>query len=193
MSDRQSEETKDTRRSKAADSAETDKFEFGAYYHIFNSSDADEHSRINALLGLCRIAPDGPSNQILQILINAVRDSSPAIRQYAVIALGKFGSFPVVSTLVSALEDPSLRLAALYSLASLHEFPEIAVPAIIAIITNGDLFERREAILTLSAYGNHGKAAIPVLQSIIRNGDTSLRQVARFALQAIAHRNANQD
>lgn len=62
---------------------------------------------------------------------------------------------------------------------------EPAVPALIEMLTNGDIHDRKLAALTLGEIGPAAEEAIPALFAAVDDEDESLAEMAEEALQQI--------
>jgi len=119
------------------------------------------------------------SLQVVDILLGAVTDENPELRQCAALGLKLHPAAKAIPPLVNALED-SDNLVATLAADSLITIGEPSVVPLLDVMENGSQSARREAVRALVKIGD--KRAIPVLFKAL-DDDSAL--VAHWAEQGL--------
>ncbi len=124
--------------------------------------------------------------EVVDILINRLRQPESVGRLYAVYALGKLRDRSTVEPLVECLTDPTVRWLAVRALASLQD---AAVTPLLAAAASRDPGVRLGASEALGDIGD--RRAIPILLERIIDTDLGVRGVAAAALVRIRDRSTS--
>lgn len=140
---------------------------------------ADHAGRLGALEVALTMA-DARFIEPATVLVDA---AAPEVRARAVALLGALGSERGLSRITQALadEDPAVRIAALRALSGLVHWP--AAAAVAALLHDGAWDVRRQAALTLRAFGPPG---LLFLRRLRDSPDHVAAAVARYALDLSA-------
>jgi HEAT repeat protein len=92
-----------------------------------------------------------------------------------------------ITHFIADLQDPDqiVRIHAATILGSVGEDAEAAVPALIKLLKNGDIYDRKLAAMTLGEIGPAAEDAIPALLAAIDVEDEGLAEMAEEALEEI--------
>ncbi|MGD9903185.1 MAG: HEAT repeat domain-containing protein [Vicinamibacterales bacterium] len=137
----------------------------------------------DGILGGLEVALTMADARLLAPAMALAAAPAPAVRARAIALLGALGSEAGVAVVVTALDDadPAVRLAALRSLAGLGHWP--AAPMVAARLTDQAWDVRRQAALTLRAFGPPG---LIFLRRLRTADDPAAAAVARYALDLAA-------
>ena len=128
------------------------------------------------------------SEQAVEGLLAALKDSEEQVRLRAAWALGKIGSEQAVDKLLVALQDPDqfLRRMAVEALGQIGS--QQAVPALLNTLQERDIFTRRGAVEALGQIGS--QEAVPKLRNALQDSDWRVRKRAVKALWKIRSKEA---
>ncbi|MCA2507010.1 MAG: HEAT repeat domain-containing protein [Microcystis sp. M54BS1] len=134
------------------------------------------------LLGLTK------SNQVVNELSQALKDSDWGVRWNAAEALGNIGSEAAIPGLLKALEhsDDDVRMRAALALSKIGS--ETAIAELLKALEHSDDDVRMRAALALSNIGS--EAAIPGLLKALEHSDDDVRMRAALALSKIGSETA---
>ena len=113
-----------------------------------------------------------PDPQTPLLLIKALSDQDPAVRQCAALALRKRPNSRAVPALISALDDPD-HLCASLSANALEAIGPEAVPALLEVMQKGSPASRLKAVRALALIGD--QRSIPVLFAALE-GESALME-----------------
>ena len=160
---------------------------------IVGSNDSIE-IREAAIESLGRLAQASP--QVIQALLDALRDPSPRIRYQAAENLGRLGdgSPEVIGMLLDALRDEHVivRRQAVESLGQLGQGrPEVA-QALLRMLYEPDPKVRRQVVDSLVKVGQGMPEVVPALLNELHNPDSKIRYQAIRSLGEVGHRSAQE-
>jgi HEAT repeat protein len=140
-----------------------------------------ERDRVAAMRGLGQSAPD---QDVIDMLLHAVRDEQPWVRYYACQALGKLRAHAATAAVAALLDDPAgqVRVAAVEALAHLEG--AVALDALRKAAEADEPDIQRAALIGLGLTRN--ESSLPVIIEACRGPSAATRQVALFALQSFA-------
>ena len=138
----------------------------------------DERARAARALGA--IGPE--SAWALPYLAQALQDRYNGVSESAATAMGQIGKASVPYLIRSITEDPSHRRSVLNALAQVGPDAEIAVPAVVECLSDGDEFVRSRADYALRAIG---APWIKRLDEAILHGPSDARIAAAKELSLI--------
>jgi len=94
---------------------------------------------------------------------------------------------PTVEKLIANLQDADqvVRIHAATILGLMGEDAEAAVPALIELLSNGDIHDRKLAALSLGEIGPSAVEAIPALFAAVEDEDAALAEMAEEALEKV--------
>lgn len=146
-------------------------------------NNADVRVEIVTAIGLIGENPE----QSLAALEKCLSDDDPRVLQAAILAVGGFkdaarGTVPKLSPLATHAA-PSIRSAALETLAALAEKNPDSANMFITALSDEDWTVRRAAAQSLGTFGAAGKRAVPLLFGML--DDDQDRDYARAALKLI--------
>ena len=122
-------------------------------------------------------------------LVTALKDQSPIVRRWSVLALGEIGpeSKAAVSALTEALTDQSerVRKGAAAALGRIGPKAKAAVPALIIALEDRDVSVRGAAASGLAGIGPDAKEALPALRKASMSQDRYLQPQAVNAMRNI--------
>lgn len=123
------------------------------------------------------------SEQAVEGLLAALKDSEEQVCWRAAWALGKIGSEQAVDELLVALQDSDqfLRRMAVEALGQIGS--QQAVPALLNTLEDSDIFTRRGAVEALGQIGS--QEAVAKLQNALQDSDSRVRKRAVKALWKI--------
>jgi|GEM_PF-2941502 len=154
--------------------------------------DADAGVRGQAKIALERVGRATPAD--VPALVAKLKDKDPKVRYEAAERLNSLGSGAkdAAPALVEALADPDskIRFRAALSLGNLFKAgrgPEAgaAVPALAALLKDGNGGTRWAAAAALSEIGTAARAAVPALIETLGDADESVRSYAALGLRQI--------
>ncbi|MDT3676467.1 HEAT repeat domain-containing protein [Microcystis wesenbergii] len=134
------------------------------------------------LLGLTK------SNQVVNELLKALKDSDEDVRGNAVEALGKIGTETAIAGLLKALEESNkdVRWKAAFALGKIGS--ETAIPGLLKALKDSDKDVRSNAVVALCKIGS--ETAIAGLFKVLEHSDKDVRGNAAFALGNIGSETA---
>ncbi|GBD52633.1 HEAT domain protein repeat-containing protein [Microcystis aeruginosa NIES-298] len=134
------------------------------------------------LLGLTK------SNQVVNELLKALKDSDEDVRGNAVEALGKIGTETAIAGLLKALKDSyfSVRWKAVEALGKIGT--ETTIPGLLKALEDSDKDVRSNAVVALCKIGS--ETAIAGLFKVLEHSDKDVRGKAAFALGKIGSETA---
>ncbi|MCA2625298.1 MAG: HEAT repeat domain-containing protein [Microcystis sp. M20BS1] len=134
------------------------------------------------LLGLTK------SNQVVNELLKALKDSDEDVRGNAVEALGKIGTETAIAGLLKALKDSyfSVRWKAVEALGKIGS--ETAIAGLLKALEDSDKDVRSNAVVALCKIGS--ETAIAGLFKVLEHSDKDVRGKAAFALGKIGSETA---
>ncbi len=134
------------------------------------------------LLGLTK------SNQVVNELNQALKDSDSDVRGNAAFTLGNIGSETAIPGLLKALEESNkdVRWKAAFALGKIGT--ETAIPGLLKALEDSDEYVRRNAAFALGNIGS--ETAIAGLLKALKDSDESVRGNAAFALAKIGSETA---
>ncbi|OPF19550.1 hypothetical protein B1L04_09730 [Microcystis aeruginosa KW] len=134
------------------------------------------------LLGLTK------SNQVVNQLLKALKDSDEDVRGNAVEALGKIGTETAIAGLLKALKDSyfSVRWKAVEALGKIGS--ETAIAGLLKALEDSDKDVRSNAVVALCKIGS--ETAIAGLFKVLEHSDKDVRGKAAFALGKIGSETA---
>ncbi len=134
------------------------------------------------LLGLTK------SNEVVNELNQALKDSNWFVRVYAAEALAEIGSEAAIAGLLKALEhsDKYVRRYAAEALGKIGS--ETAIPVLLKALDDSNIDVRRNAAEALGKIGS--ETAIPVLLKALDDSNIDVRRNAAFALAQIGSETA---
>jgi len=148
--------------------------------------DPDDDVRLNASVGLWNQGPEATA--AVPALLDALDDRVFGVRGWAMSELSRMPETAprVASRLVEAVakrtEDRGSAIDALFWFG---EDAAPAVPALRAVLSHGQWFERRRAARTLGAIGTEARSSMPELRLQLRDEREAVREAARAALVAL--------
>jgi HEAT repeat protein len=133
--------------------------------------------------------PDAQTGIALDVLIDALNNPNPQVRELAVVALAELPVTPArrVGALAKAMRDANARVRRRAARA-LGDFGSHALPALTVLITglrDPDTSVRRDAAGSLGRLGPAAQPAVPGLVTLLAETDTRTRVVAATALKRI--------
>ncbi|MBE9244986.1 HEAT repeat domain-containing protein [Microcystis aeruginosa LEGE 00239] len=134
------------------------------------------------LLGLTK------SNEVVNELLKALKDSDGVVRRNAVEALGKIGTETAIPGLLKALEESNkdVRWKAAFALGKIGT--ETAIPGLLKALKDSDKDVRSNAAVALCKIGS--ETAIAGLFKVLEHSDKDVRGNAAFALGKIGSETA---
>ncbi|MFN7554443.1 HEAT repeat domain-containing protein [Microcystis sp.] len=134
------------------------------------------------LLGLTK------SNEVVNELLKALKDSDEDVRGNAVEALGKIGTETAIAGLLKALEESNkdVRWKAAFALGKIGS--ETAIPGLLKALKDSDKDVRSNAVVALCKIGS--ETAIAGLFKVLEHSDKDVRGNAAFALGKIGSETA---
>jgi HEAT repeat protein len=119
--------------------------------------------------------------------INGIVVEKPSLLSQEDSAVNSAKNDVTIETLIENLQDPDqiVRIHAATVLGSMGEDAESAVPALVDLVTKGDIHDRKLAVLTLGEIGPAAEEAIPALFAAIEDEDDGLAELAVAALEQI--------
>ncbi|WP_044033921.1 NACHT domain-containing protein, partial [Microcystis aeruginosa] len=134
------------------------------------------------LLGLTK------SNQVVNELLKALKDSDGVVRRNAVEALGKIGTETAIAGLLKALEESNkdVRWKAAFALGKIGS--ETAIAGLLKALKDSDKDVRSNAVVALCKIGS--ETAIAGLFKVLEHSDKDVRGNAAFALGKIGSETA---
>lgn len=137
---------------------------------------------------LGRIGPAG-GGAATAALIHAAAAQRTAVRQAAIVAIGKLGRVanPAVPVLVAALDeaDDTDRRAAAEALGMVGPLPETARQALLAALHDSEFDVRVAAAHALARHGERAGTLLPVLLPLVSDAAPDLCQDALRAIQTL--------
>ncbi|RME57144.1 MAG: HEAT repeat domain-containing protein, partial [Deltaproteobacteria bacterium] len=125
--------------------------------------------------------PTPPGAEVIQVLIRALVDPAPAVREAAARTLGEFASPEALQPLLEALEDDerTVRQAAAEALGSLRD--PAALPGLLRLLEDDDHFVRESALVAIGELGD--ETLRPRVEDVYANdADVGVRTAAAYAL-----------
>ncbi|GCL54088.1 HEAT domain protein repeat-containing protein [Microcystis aeruginosa NIES-3806] len=134
------------------------------------------------LLGLTK------SNQVVNELLKALKDSDGVVRRNAVEALGKIGTETAIAGLLKALEDShwNVRANAAFALGNIGS--ETAIPGLLKALEDSNVFVRSDAAKALGNIGS--ETAIAELLKALEHSNKDVRSHAAASLGEIGSETA---
>ncbi len=128
------------------------------------------------------------SNQVVNELLKALKDSDWGVRRSAAEALANIGLETAIPGLLKALEDSDwyVRWKAVEALGEIGS--ETAIPGLLKALEDSDKYVRMKAVEALGKIGS--ETAIPGLLKALKDSDESVRGNAAFALAKIGSETA---
>ena len=155
---------------------------------LLNSKNIDV--RREAMLTLASICP--ASKSAAPELLRILEDKQSTVRPAAAYALGRLGAKEAASVLKISLDapnDPMLGLTSIWALLQLEpnneDYAKIAVPRLVAALTNDRPRVRLEAATTLGKLGPQSKSAVAALQKSLKDDHHEVRVESLVALAEI--------
>lgn len=129
--------------------------------------DRNSNVRYYAAQALGEIKPS--KDEIINALIETLKQDQSAVQNGAIDALGKMGSNAkkAVPDLIKALDNNELRTNAIYALGHIGEEAKDAVPALVKISNNEENTGHAAIFYALGNIGPAAKDAVPTLMSFV--------------------------
>jgi HEAT repeat protein len=150
---------------------------------------ADEAARLQAV---DQVASQSDKAEAVAPLIEALKDSSPAVRAHAARALGQLGAIarPAAMALVTAIADPdhAVRRQAVRALRAIRPGQEVTLPLFVKLLEDSDPGVRMRV---LGAISETGAEAVPSLIKALQNDKAAywicliLRDIGPTAKEAV--------
>jgi len=133
--------------------------------------------------------PDAQTGIALDVLIDALANPHPQVRELAVVALAELPVAPArrVGALAKAMRDTNARVRR-RAARSLGDFGTNALPALTVLVSglgDPDTSVRRDSAGSLGRLGPAAHAAAPALVGLLAEADTRTRVVAATALKRL--------
>lgn len=139
--------------------------------------DKDSTVRRTALWALRAIRPG--SKVMIPLCVKLLEDADPAIRARILNVIAEIG-VEAVPVLVKGLEDEKFAFWALLILRDIGPAAKDAIPAVAEKLKDKRPEIRREAVLTLGAFGEAAAPAVPQIAALL--GDSHATAAATFVL-----------
>ena len=137
----------------------------------------------------------GASQEIIQSLLNLLKDENPSVRSNATSALGNVGSesHEVIRTLLRLIEDknPSVRSSTASALGNLGQGSNKVIQTLLILIEDKDPSVRSSAATALGSLGSASQEVVHILLNLIKDKNFFVRSSAASALGNLG--NASQE
>tara|TARA_R110002072_G_scaffold174865_1_gene330683 strand:- start:432 stop:1709 length:1278 start_codon:yes stop_codon:yes gene_type:complete len=145
----------------------------------------DANVKTWAMFTMVRIKPTTP--QTVEGITTALRDRRNSVRIQALKSLQRLGPLASTATpeILALLHVKETREPALRALQKTGGYPELVVPELTRLLSEGVGWTRIEAARALGGYGHKARSALPALLEQSRNNDPTLAQVASHAIRRI--------
>ena len=142
----------------------------------------DSEAGYLAAMGLARISIDDPS--VIPRIVETLRSGQGEAEYWAVVSLCQIGlehardAVPLMAAALTRNGD-DIQVTAAKALAGLGPDAAVAVPELIGVLSDGDSWAVKCAVIALGRIGPGAHAAIPVLERMFESGGDYQVDVAR--------------